>query len=268
MQARKYSLEDLAPFANESNSPKKHHSTTNLGTIIQKDYKYSLSAALKSAVIGSKCPLPIPKRVLEKLTPLAKAAPSVCKKKSVKLCTAAKSNFRHDSSSHTLMQTENSILGSDNTTNSSLFESSTLCSQLSKKLSLKSADSFKARRRSHCLEKIITSKVKKQTSDFVNLSLQQELKASDKPIWIARFSPNGNFFATGGEDNYIKIWKIPDYSQQCNFTLKTHSSGVIVCGKSDEGVQRACGSGGGLGLVQFGILASNYRTSTYSSAPA
>lgn len=228
MQGRKYSLEDLVPFANESSSPKKHQSTTNLGTILQRDYKYSSSTTLKPAVIGSKCPLPIPKRVLEKLAPLDKIAPSVCRKKSTKLCPAAKFSFRHDSSNHVLVQTENSTIASDNITSSSLFESSTLCSQISKKLSLKSADSFKARRRSCCLEKVVTSKVKKQTSDFANLSLQQELKASDKPIWVARFSSDGNFFATGGEDSCIKIWKIPDYSQQCNLTPKRYSGGVIV----------------------------------------
>ena len=59
----------------------------------------------------------------------------------------------------------------------------------------------------------------KDNFDFNNLYLQQELKASNQPIWVAEFSFDGRFFATGSEDSSIKIWKTEDYLQQCLFVI-------------------------------------------------
>eukprot|EP00826_Nyctotherus_ovalis_P049430 TRINITY_DN597_c0_g4_i1.p2 TRINITY_DN597_c0_g4~~TRINITY_DN597_c0_g4_i1.p2 ORF type:complete len:197 (-),score=29.38 TRINITY_DN597_c0_g4_i1:888-1478(-) len=62
----------------------------------------------------------------------------------------------------------------------------------------------------------------KSMLEFSNLFLQQELKSGDGAIWVARFSPDGYFFAAGGEDSHIKVWQVRDHSLQC--TPPTHTS--------------------------------------------
>jgi WD40 repeat protein len=38
--------------------------------------------------------------------------------------------------------------------------------------------------------------------------LVQDIRAHQEPIWAAKFSPCGNYLATGGKDGVLKIWSI------------------------------------------------------------
>jgi WD40 repeat protein len=63
---------------------------------------------------------------------------------------------------------------------------------------------------------LIKKKNKKQL-EFANLCLQQEIKVSNKSLWVSHFSVDGEFFATGGVDSKLRIWQVNDYSEQCNY---------------------------------------------------
>ena len=39
-------------------------------------------------------------------------------------------------------------------------------------------------------------------------AVQEIVQAHSDSIWIAKFSPCGNFLATGGKDAVLKIWKV------------------------------------------------------------
>jgi len=66
---------------------------------------------------------------------------------------------------------------------------------------------------------IKTQKSAKDLLEFDGLCIQQELRAGAQSIWVARFSPDGGFFATGGEDKILRIWEIGDFNQQCIFLV-------------------------------------------------
>jgi len=65
-------------------------------------------------------------------------------------------------------------------------------------------------------KRVEMKRIKKRTPEFDNLYFLQELKAGDGSIWAAQFSPDGNFFVTGGVDRKIKVWGLNDSSQECN----------------------------------------------------
>ena len=39
-----------------------------------------------------------------------------------------------------------------------------------------------------------------------SLYLVQDIRAHQEPIWVAKFSPCGQFLATGSKDGVLKIW--------------------------------------------------------------
>jgi WD40 repeat protein len=50
--------------------------------------------------------------------------------------------------------------------------------------------------------------VKKKSIHEFDLFLVQEIRAHSDSIWVARFSPCGNFMATGGKDAVLRIWQV------------------------------------------------------------
>ena len=76
----------------------------------------------------------------------------------------------------------------------------------------------KPRNRLPPIARITTQKSVKNTLEFNGICLQQELRGGTQSIWVARFSTDGAFFATSGEDHVVRIWEVGDYSQQCNFS--------------------------------------------------
>jgi WD repeat-containing protein 44 len=53
----------------------------------------------------------------------------------------------------------------------------------------------------------VTKTHKKSSHDF-ELFLVQGIRAHNGPIWVAKFSPDGQFLATGGQDAVLKIWQV------------------------------------------------------------
>ena len=48
-----------------------------------------------------------------------------------------------------------------------------------------------------------------KTRSKMNLYVVQEIvQAHSDSIWVAEFSPCGNFLATGGKDAVLKVWKV------------------------------------------------------------
>ncbi|CAN8321055.1 unnamed protein product, partial [Cochlearia groenlandica] len=56
--------------------------------------------------------------------------------------------------------------------------------------------------------KATMSKVKVKTNKKSHVELSQEIVGHKGKIWSLKFSPNGKFLATGGEDGVLKIWRI------------------------------------------------------------
>ena len=56
-------------------------------------------------------------------------------------------------------------------------------------------------------EQYLTKLHKKSTQDF-DWYLVQGFKAHSDSIWVAKFSPDGQFLATGGKDSILKIWQM------------------------------------------------------------
>ena len=67
--------------------------------------------------------------------------------------------------------------------------------------------------------KVVTSR--KNFKEFSGLRLVQSLYAHDGVIWVAKFSPNGKFLATAGQDGTVAVWKV-----------NTNRS-MSECGKND-----------------------------------
>ncbi|CAF2054422.1 BnaC06g02280D [Brassica napus] len=62
-------------------------------------------------------------------------------------------------------------------------------------------------------EEVMMSKVKVKTNKKSHVELSaaykvQEINGHKGKIWALKFSPDGKFLATGGEDGFVKIWRI------------------------------------------------------------
>jgi hypothetical protein len=70
--------------------------------------------------------------------------------------------------------------------------------------------------RSKPLMTIKTKKEYKDEYEFNGISLEQEVQCGTKAIWVARFSADGTYLATSGEDGIVRIWEAGNFNSKRN----------------------------------------------------
>ncbi|KAF6154895.1 hypothetical protein GIB67_018332 [Kingdonia uniflora] len=60
---------------------------------------------------------------------------------------------------------------------------------------------------------------KKKCSEFTDAFMGQEIQAHKGFIWTMKFSPDGHYLASGGEDGVVRIWRVMSANPSCE-TLK------------------------------------------------
>ena len=66
----------------------------------------------------------------------------------------------------------------------------------------------------YMFEKVETNSVGKD-NNFDLYAVQEINRTHSDSIWVAKFSPCGSYFATGGKDACLKVWVV-NYSKEAN----------------------------------------------------
>lgn len=59
----------------------------------------------------------------------------------------------------------------------------------------------------------------KRYMEFAALCTGQEIHAHSGFIWTMKFSPDGQYLATGGEDGVVRIWRVTLADASCNYLM-------------------------------------------------
>uniref|UniRef100_J3N6K4 Anaphase-promoting complex subunit 4 WD40 domain-containing protein n=1 Tax=Oryza brachyantha TaxID=4533 RepID=J3N6K4_ORYBR len=74
----------------------------------------------------------------------------------------------------------------------------------------KSASANASMASSSSLERPKVHSYGKSGKDLTGLCLRQEVRAHEGSIWCIKFSPDGMFLASGGEDRVVHVWRVTD----------------------------------------------------------
>lgn len=69
---------------------------------------------------------------------------------------------------------------------------------------------------------------KKKCTEFTALYTGQEIQAHKGYIWTMKFSPDGQFLASGGEDGVVRIWRVTSEDASCKSHIDEDNFGSIV----------------------------------------
>lgn len=69
--------------------------------------------------------------------------------------------------------------------------------------------------------------MKKETAEFTDLRLVQCLSAYEGPVWTMKFSPKGEYLATGGQNGVVTVWLIEEPADGGNGTETSASPEVV-----------------------------------------
>ncbi|KAL2342937.1 hypothetical protein Fmac_004222 [Flemingia macrophylla] len=80
---------------------------------------------------------------------------------------------------------------------------------------------------------------KKRWLEFSGLYIGQEVRAHKGLIWTMKFSPNGQYLASGGEDGVVRIWRVISLDKS-SFTTEDSTSNIKVeCDSSSPWEKRS-----------------------------
>lgn len=69
---------------------------------------------------------------------------------------------------------------------------------------------------------------KKRCMEFTALSIGQEIQAHKGFIWTMKFSPDGQYLASGGEDGVVRIWRVTSTDASCKYSTSEGNFGCEV----------------------------------------
>ncbi|XP_006653617.2 WD repeat-containing protein 44-like [Oryza brachyantha] len=95
-----------------------------------------------------------------------------------------------------------------------------------------SQDSVSAAR--HCPERVKVRQYGKSCKELNGLFMNQEIQAHNGSIWSIKFSPDGRYLATAGEDCVIHVWEVSEFETKREDNELCNQLMAVVCNGSPE----------------------------------